>query len=134
MRAVLDPNVLISALLAPAGAPAHLIVRWLAGDFELIVSERLLAELSRALPYPKLRSRITADEGRAFVQLLSSTGAVAPDPPSAPRRSRDRGDDYLPALAAASSAVLVSGDNDLLVLAPDLPIYSPSEFIKRLDP
>lgn len=133
MRAVLDPNVLISGLLAPAGAPARLIVRWLAGDFELIVSEQLLAELSRALAYPKLRSRITAEEAGAFVQLLRRSTTTSADPPGGPWRSRDPGDDYLLALASSKAAVLVSGDQDLLILAPDLPICSPSDFLKRLD-
>ncbi|TMD08021.1 MAG: PIN domain-containing protein [Chloroflexi bacterium] len=42
MRAVLDPNVLISAILAPTGVPAALLRHWLDGEFELVVSERLL--------------------------------------------------------------------------------------------
>ena len=45
MRVVLDPNILISAMLSPSGAPARLLARWLAGDFELIASPQLLAEL-----------------------------------------------------------------------------------------
>jgi len=133
VRAVLDPNVLISGLLAPTGAPARLIVRWLAGDFELIVSERLLDELSRALAYHKLRSRISADEARAFVQLLGRSATTSLDPVAGPGPSRDPGDDYLLALASSSAAVLVSGDQDLLILAPELPICSPSDFRKRLD-
>jgi len=47
VRAVFDPNVLVSALLAPTGAPAELILRWLAGDFELVVSEQLLVLLQQ---------------------------------------------------------------------------------------
>lgn len=133
MRAVLDPNVLISGLLAPAGAPARLIVGWLAGDFELIVSEQLLAELSRALGYSKLRSRINAEEARAFGQLLRKSTTTSADPPVGPWRSRDPGDAYLLALASSNAAVLVSGDQHLLILAPDLPICSPSDFLKRLD-
>jgi predicted nucleic acid-binding protein len=43
VRAVLDPNILIAALLSPAGAPAQLVGRWLGGAFELVVSETLLA-------------------------------------------------------------------------------------------
>ena len=49
MRAVLDVNVLIAALLSPTGAPAQIVSRWLGGEFELIVSGNLLAELERAL-------------------------------------------------------------------------------------
>jgi putative PIN family toxin of toxin-antitoxin system len=132
-RAVLDPNVLTSALLSPTGAPAALVARFLGGEFELIVSRQLLAELSRALAYPKLRARVTEEEASAFVDLLDRAATHIDDPTEAPRRSRDPGDDYLLALAESSAAVLVTGDQDLLALA-DVPVRSPSSFVALLDP
>ena len=132
MRAVLDPNVLISALLAPTGVPAALLRRWLDGDFELVVSENLLAELRRALKYPKLRSHISGDEAEAFIELLQRAGRIAPDAAS-PRISRDPGDDYLLALAKSTAAVLVSGDQDLLEVR-DAPVESPRSFMSKLTP
>lgn len=133
MRAVLDPNVLISALLAPTGIPAALLRRWLDGDFELVVSESLLAQLRRALTYPKLRSHISDDEAEAFIELLQRAGTIAPDPASPPRISRDPGDDYLLALARSTAAVLVSGDQDLLEVR-DAPVESPRSFVSKLTP
>jgi putative PIN family toxin of toxin-antitoxin system len=134
VRAVLDPNVLISALLSPTGRPARLVLRWLAGDFELVVSERLVAEVARALTYPKLRSRVTPEESQGFVELLRRSATVLPDPRNPTRRSSDRGDDYLVALAEAASARLVSGDRHLLRLAPEFPIESAAGFLERLGP
>jgi putative PIN family toxin of toxin-antitoxin system len=130
---VLDVNVLIAALLARHGAPARLLLRWLAGDFELIISDQLLSELSRALSYPKLQSRISRVDASAFVELLESAATKAPDPDKPKRRSRDAGDDYILALASSTSAVVVSGDRDLLDLGGELPIYSPNEFHAKLD-
>jgi len=130
-RAVLDPNVLISALLSSSGSPAALVGRWLVGEFELVVSERLLAELRRALAYPKLRSRVTEQDATEFVDLLSRTATTLEDPLVAPRRSRDPGDDYLLALAEVGAAVLVTGDRDLLALR-GLPVLSPAAFVERL--
>ncbi len=130
-RAVLDPNVLIAALLSPQGPCAALVTRWLDGEFELVVSAKLLVELSHALRYPKLRSRIADEEAQGLVDLLRRTAAVVEDPAEAPRRSRDPGDDYLVALAEASAAVLVSGDRDVLALT-DLQIASPADFLARL--
>jgi len=43
-----------------------LLRRWLDGEFELIVSPLLLAELKRALAYPKLGSRVMEEEAKAF--------------------------------------------------------------------
>jgi len=131
LRAVLDPNVLISALLAPTGVPAVSLRRWLDGDFELVVSEQLLAELGRALTYPKLRAHVLADEAEAFSELLRGAGTMAHDAASPPRTSRDPGDDYLVALARSNAAVLVSGDQDLLEVK-NAPIESPRSFLSKL--
>ena len=132
MRAVLDPNVLIASLLSRSGAPARIVSRWLAGEFELVVSEALLAELARALAYPKIREHIAADEASAFVELLRQTVRLAPEPETPARRSADPGDDYLLALAEAQRAVLVSGDQHLLALAGELPIFTPRAFLDAL--
>ncbi len=130
MRAVLDVNVLISALLAPTGAPAALLRRWLDGELELVVSEKLLAELDRALGYPKVRSRVSK-EAEAFIELLRPTAILAADPASAARLSRDPGDDYLLAVARSTAGVLVTGDQDLLAVK-DAPVASPRAFLSKL--
>lgn len=133
MRAVLDPNILIAALLSPGGAPAQIVARWLAGGFELVVSETLLAELERALAYPKLRTRVTASEAAEFVSLLRHGAILAPDPPLPGHHSADPGDDYLLALAEDERAVLVSGDQHLLALADLLPIQTARAFLDALE-
>lgn len=133
MRAVLDPNVIISALLPPAGAPARALLAWLRGEFELVVSALLLSELERALGYPKLRKRIEPEEARQVVELLSRSATVAADPTEPPPvRSRDPADDYLIALASSERALLVSGDEHLLELAEDIPVLSSAGFLARL--
>lgn len=134
MRAVLDPNVIISALLAPAGTPAAILRAWSVGAFELVASPLLLAELERALAYPKLRKRIHESEATAVVEWLGRSATIVPDPDEpAPRASEDPDDDYLIALAAHRRAALVSGDRHLLRLADELPIYAPADFLSLLD-
>jgi putative PIN family toxin of toxin-antitoxin system len=132
VRAVLDPNILIAALISRSGTPARIVQRWLGGDFELVVSETLLRELERALAYPKLRARISEEEADEFLTLLRRAAIVAPDSPSPPRRSADAGDDYLIALAETELALLVSGDRHLLALAAELPIKSTRAFLDGL--
>ena len=132
MRVVLDVNVLVSALLSRTGAPARLIGLWLEGAFELVVSEDLLAELSRAFAYPKLREHISREDAAGFIALLRSTASMAADAERPDHISRDPGDDYLVALAQASASILVSGDRHLPVLAPELPIHEPAAFLGLL--
>ncbi len=132
MRVVVDPNVIIAALLSPGGGPAQIMRRWLTAEFELVVSEALLDELERALAYPRLRRRIAREEARELVSLLREGAVLASDPDSGRYRSADPGDDYLLALAERERAVLVSGDRHLLDLAGELPIESPRTFLGRL--
>lgn len=134
MKAVLDPNVLIAALLSPRGTPATLIVRWLAGDFELVVSQQLLEELARVVAYPKIRAKISQDDADAFVELVRSDAELASDPPTPERRSTDSSDDYLLALAEVEHALLVTGDEHLLGLADAFPIVTPRVFLETLEP
>jgi len=124
--------VLISAILSGRGAPAELIRRWQLGEFELIVSGKLVAELSRALAYPKLRRLIPEASAIAFVGLVEGSGTMAEDAEDPPVSSRDPGDDYLIALASSAKAVLISGDEDLLTLADRAPVESPRQFLERL--
>ena len=133
MRAVFDPNVLISAALSPAGAPAELVRRWLGGEFELVVSPALLDELERVLVYPNITERIPPVNAGALLRLLAEEGHVHEDPESPPAvEVEDPGDEYLIALAVDQGAALVSGDGHLTDLADPLPIYRPAEFLKKL--
>ena len=134
MRAVLDANVLISALLSRNGSPARVLRAWLDGAFELVVSSQLLSELERALTYPKLRGRVEPSEGGELVELLRRGAQLHDDPEDPPGiRSPDPGDDYLIALAETAQAVIVSGDGHLLGLAGRLPVFSPAEFLAELE-
>ena len=134
MRAVVDVNILISAALSPRGPSAELLRSSRDGAFELVVSELLIAELSRALAYPKLRRRIPVEKAAAFVSWVTQHGAHAEDPPGrAPVRSPDPDDDYLLALAISQRAFLVTGDQHLLGLrSGDLAILTPAELVTKL--
>lgn len=132
MRAVLDPNVLIAAILSRSGPPALVLRAWLDGRFDLIVSKALLAELERALRYPKLESHVSADQRSGYIELLRTTATQAEDPADVAAICDDPGDDYLIALARAHQTLLVSGDRHLLALAKRLPIMSPRAFLESL--
>ena len=132
MKAVLDSNVLVSALLSPRGAPAQIVSRWVSGQFELVISELLLAEVERVLAYPRIRRFVGPEEGAELVNLLRETALLAPDPTPSASRSPDPGDEYLLALAEAERAALVSGDQHLLGLPGEFPIFAPRAFLKAL--
>lgn len=134
MRFVLDVNVFISALLSRTGAPARLLERWLEGELELVVCEKLLEELERALRSPKLSNRVAERDTRDFLALVRDLGELVPDPTDPPPiRSQDPNDDYLIALAAREHVRLVSGDSHLLALSEAIPVSSPRAALNLLD-
>ena len=134
MRAVLDANVLVSALLSRAGAPARLLERWLDGAFDVVVSPQLLEETRRTFASPKLLGRVRPEEAERFLVLLEAQAEVVTDPSEPSRlRSSDPADDYLLALAAAADARLVSGDRHLLDLADDAPVLTPRAVLELIE-
>lgn len=134
MRAVLDPNVLVSAAISTAGPPRQIVGAWVDGRFELIASPALLGELRDVLARPKFRRWISTATAADFIGGLADDALVVEDPPALAGLSPDPDDDYLIALARAANAdYLVSGDRHLLDLAdPDPPVLTPREFLELL--
>jgi uncharacterized protein len=133
VRAVLDPNVVISGALSPSGAPADVLRSLARGEFELIVSQSLLDELQRALAYPKLRRHIREPDAADLIRWVADSATVVVDPATeSPVHSRDPDDDYLIGLASAHRAALVSGDKHLLDLEAEIPAFSPRAFLDLL--
>jgi len=133
VRALFDVNVLISGLLSRTGAPARLLAKWLEGEFELVVTDRLLAELEATLARPKLRRHFHNEEVNEFLELLRGLAEWIDDPDAEPAiSSRDPKDDYLIAAAATAHATLVTGDAHLLELENSIPVLSPRAFLDSL--
>lgn len=129
-RAVLDPGVLVSALITPTGRPARLLLAARAGSFELIVSPLLLDELEAVLRREKFRRYVDLNSVATYLDLLRRDAKLVADPGTPPPiRCTDPDDDYLIALAHSQSAALISGDSDLLELAEKIPVFSPAEFL-----
>lgn len=133
LRAVVDANVLISAMISQAGAPARILDAWRAGAFEMIASQQLFAEVDRVLQRPHVHARVAVAAGTT-VPLLHADAVVIEDPPAARVVPSDPDDDYLVALALAGGAnVIVTGDKDLLEAEVGVRVMSPREFAALLE-
>ena len=105
-----------------------------AGAFDLVVSPALLAELRRALGYPKLERLVPPADADAFVAWIGRSALLAADPDGEPPvHAVDSADDYLITLAAAERAVLVSGAAHLTILADRFPVRTPAAFPASLE-
>ena len=118
MRLVIDTNILISALLAGTSLPAHLVVLWREGLFDLLTSADQLDELMRVTRYPKIRERLAPALAGRLINELRDSSVVLSNLPTITVASPDPNDNYLLAMASVGSAdFLVTGDkHDLLTL------------------
>lgn len=134
-RAVVDPGVLISALISTRrSAPGRVVRAWSEGDFELVASPKLLSELAVVLARMKFSRQAAAGRAEAYVAAIAAGALVLEDPADPPPATPDPGDDYLVALARSGRAdVIVSGDRHLTGRQDFRPpVLTPRRFIARL--
>jgi uncharacterized protein len=135
MRAVVDTNILIRALIKPEGTVAPVLGRLREGSYTALYSSELLEEIVNVLGRPRfhLKYGIREEDVEALLSLVVLRGERVV-PLQRIQVCRDAKDDMLLELAVSGKAdLIVSGDEDLLVLGPfqGIPVVSPSEFLKR---
>ena len=133
IRAVLDTNVVISALLF-SGPPSQLVSAWQSSRLRPVVSAPVLDEYIRVLAYPKFK--LTNVEVRGLIQeeLLPFIETVNVPPSIAPK-VRDPDDaKFITCAVTAGVRWLVSGDDDLLSLhrVKSVEILSVTAFLQHL--
>ncbi len=133
MRAVLDANVIVSAVGWPTGPPRRLVELHAQGAFELVVSPKLIGELEAVLNRPHLLSRIAGSIDDFLIRLCKQAVLLNDIPTPGTRRLSDPDDEYLVDLATNAKCPLVSGDRAVLALVDDLPVYSPRAFLELLE-
>ncbi len=118
MRVVLDTNILVSALIAPAGNPAAIYNAWEQGKFTLLTCTEHLDELRATLQKPRVADLIKPYKAGRLVNQIKKLAEEVGELPRV-KRSPDSCDNFLLALAEAGHAdYLVTGDKSgLLVLA-----------------
>ena len=128
LRLVLDNNVVVSTLLFPSGRLSWLRLAWQASEFVPLASSTTLFELRRVISYPKFRLpshrlALTMNQYRPWCEMVTIVDLQ--DVPEC-RDPRDR--PFLELAVAAEADALVTGDGDLLALAPvfAVPIITPT--------
>lgn len=135
MRLVLDTNTVVSALIW-GGNPRDILNRARNREISLFTSAALLLELEAVLKRPKFQPILdTAKIEPAYLMQRygSMTQLVVPKPIS--RTVRDIDDDVVLGTALAADAqIVVTGDQDLLILNPwnDIRILDSTQAIDAL--
>ena len=133
IRAVLDTNVVVSALLF-TGPPSRLVPAWQGSRFRPVVSADILDEYLRVLAYPKFE--LTPADIHSLIEedLLPFVETVRARP-SLVKQLRDSDDaKFITCALAAKVRWLVSGDSDLLTLhrVESVEIVSVTTFLQHL--
>ena len=133
IRAVLDTNVLVSALLF-TGPPSQLVPAWQSGRLRPVLSAEILEEYLRVLAYPKFKLTTTEIRGLIEEDLLPFVATVRTPSVTVPSL-RDPDDlKFIACAKAARVRWLVSGDDDLLSLGAvgSIEIVPAAHFLKLL--
>ena len=139
IRATIDVNVLLSAILGPLGISRRIVLAWEASWFMPIVSEGILRELDEKLRLPDILRRFhITDADRAWIfGLLAAYGETVPlTPPDVYAVTGDPEDDAVLATARMGGAeYLVTGDKGLLALGEHegVRIVTPRAFLEALE-
>lgn len=136
MRVVIDTNLIISGLFWQ-GIPARVYDAVITGEFTILVTEQLMAELQRVLHYAKFEPRLivlgqTPEQIDAALRNLVEIVDPAEVPDNSVRDPKD-----VPVLSCAvggKADFIVSGDKDLRVLDSyeGIPILTAEQFLQRL--
>ena len=135
MRVVLDTNVVVSAFLSPNGVPAKLFDLWRLQAFEVVVSEVILTEYSRALLYDHVaaRHRLSGEELAEVVDGFRQSGILVAPRDTLNVIDEDPADNRVLECAVAGGAeFIVSGDRRHLLRLQDfqgIQILSPAAFL-----
>ena len=132
-RAVLDTNVLVSALINPYGPAIHIFNAFRQGSFELVTSVACLLELERVLSRLHIRRtyKLGEDDIYGYILVLGTRGTVVAVPEETGPMCSDPDDDkFLVCALVADAEVVVSGNPDLLEMngVLGIAVMSPKDF------
>lgn len=136
IRAVLDTNVLASGFVRPEPPPGQLLLAWRARLYLLVISEPILAELTRTFEEPYFAQHLTPSQRGNNIALLRHEAIITPLTSLVQGVAAHREDDLVLATAVSGSVrYLVSGDRPLRKLEEyrGVSIISPREFLEVLN-
>jgi putative PIN family toxin of toxin-antitoxin system len=137
MRAVLDTNVIVSAVLSAGSPPDSVLRAWRKEAFQLVSSAPLLRELETVLKRDHIAGRLgwSPSERRAFIaDLREGAIVVIPEKKMEVVLADPSDNKVLEAAVAGHADYIVSGDQHLLSLKTydGVQIVTPARFVAIL--
>ena len=138
MRVVLDANIYVSALISSKGNPAKIINKWLAGQFDVVISRPIIDEILRVTAYERIQQKyVKVRENRLeFVELIAKQGIWEDPLEKLAVVSGDESDNrYVECAVAGNAQYIVSGDEHLIAVGEynGIVIVTPATFMTLLE-
>jgi putative PIN family toxin of toxin-antitoxin system len=138
MRVVLDANIYISSLVSSQGNPATIINRWLSGEFDVLLSQPIIDEISRVTGYERLQKKYQKIRERRleFIELISKQSIWSESTETLAIVKADESDNrYLECAIAGGATYVVTGDEPLLSVGnhQGISIITPAVFVTLLE-
>ncbi|MBX3320904.1 MAG: putative toxin-antitoxin system toxin component, PIN family [Nitrospira sp.] len=130
-RVVLDTNTLISGVLLHGSVPGQAVRKAITEDL-ILMSENSLFELADVLSRKKFDRYLRVEDREEFVRLVLRVTEMVPIV-TAVHACRDKSDNRILEVAVnGNAALIVSGDQDLLMLNPfrGIPVLKPGEYAR----
>jgi len=135
LRAVLDANVYVSAIIHPAGTPGRLIEGFLReANFELVLSPAIVDEVLRALGYRKVHRLLRGADAQLWFEDVVVLADVVADRELSGICDDPDDDKYLAAALEGRASHVVTGDRRFLALGEHagVAIVTPRAFLDLL--
>lgn len=138
MRVVLDANIYISSLISSKGNPANIINKWLAGEFEVLISQPIVDEILRVTNYDRLQKKYKKirETRLEFVELISEQGIWIEPTETLTIVTADESDNrYLECAIVGGATYVVTGDEHLLEIGSHqgINVITPAAFVTLLN-
>lgn len=138
MKALVDTNPLVSALLKPDGPSGQIFQRWRKGAFELVVSPPTLDELGAVLRRPHIASKypLTERDIDNHLNVLRNFAEIAPGHLLLEIIPADPNDNHVMAAAVETNSMcVITGDRHLLDIGEyqGIRILTPRDFLTLLE-
>jgi len=128
-KVVIDTNIFISFKKSISGSPSKVMDLIADGKVELCYSPQILKEYEQTLAKPKFKFDVEYQE--LAIEDIKEIGTLVNHPAPSNIEIRDPDDKIFYDVAKENNAILITGDDDLLVLAEPF-IMSPADYLKHI--
>jgi putative PIN family toxin of toxin-antitoxin system len=133
VRAVVDTNVFVSAILSRNSPPGRVLDAWEDREFQIVISDELFVELERVMSRPRIIRRVQKPSSHIaeFLSMIRTRAEVVRPQERLDVVQQDPSDNRVLGAAVEGQAdYIVSGDQHLLALGSfeGIEIVSPARF------